>query len=319
LVDGRSGTGLVETAILTALDSLGARAGKRHVRNTKVLGEVEERTGLAPGYAYEVLLDLARPWVLPVPLVEGKGNYGNLRGDPAASFRYTESRLSPAGEVAVAADHGELAPVPIGLINGNSHRQGSRPPFRPEGIIAAAREAIGRPEVTDRELADIIGPPSFPTGSAVVGDIEALMAGRPAELRLEARVNVGEDQRSVVIEAMPPGVDRGDVLASLSSRAKRHDWSGAYPDLDRATRVSIAEVQDVAGLDDDRFVCVAEPGAELDVLRDQIVDVHGIWAVIPVSLPQPLPAMVRRWVQAHAGEDLLASLARLEDAVARQR
>jgi hypothetical protein len=53
----RSGVGLVECAILEALDSLGVQVGRRWPRNARVLAVVEDRIGLAPGYAYEVLLD----------------------------------------------------------------------------------------------------------------------------------------------------------------------------------------------------------------------------------------------------------------------
>jgi hypothetical protein len=317
-VSERSGLGLVEAAIVAALDSLGGRADRRHIRNARVLAAVEERIGLAPGYGYEVLLDLARPWIMPVRLVDGQGNYGDRRGDPAASFRYTESRLSPAGEVALAAERGELAPVPIALINGNTHRQGTRPPFRPEGIIGAVREVIRRPKVTGNELISIIGPPDFPTGCTVTGDLAALAAGRPTVLRLQASVTVGTDHRSVTVEGLPPNVNRGDVLASLAARAERRDWAVRFPDLDRTTRLPLADVQDTAREDTDRFVCIPEPGTAPDSLRDQLMDVHGIWATVPVALPRPLPALVRQWVRAYVSEDLLTSLARLADAVARQ-
>lgn len=107
---------------------------------------MEKRIGLAPGYAYEVLVDLALPWKVPVRLVHGQGNYGEPSDDqPASHFRYTESRLSRAGEVVLAAERGEPALVPVGLINGSTHRDGTRPPFRPERIIEAARQAIRRP------------------------------------------------------------------------------------------------------------------------------------------------------------------------------
>src|ERR1700727_1742158 len=98
----RSGVGLVERTILEALDSLGARPG-RHRRSAQVLDAVEERIGLAPGYAYEVLLDLARPWTMPLLLVDGQGNFGTRGNDPAANYRYTEAGLSRAGQVVLAA------------------------------------------------------------------------------------------------------------------------------------------------------------------------------------------------------------------------
>ena len=83
----RSGVGLVECAILEALDALGAQPGRRHRRNARVLAVVEDRIGLAPGYAYQVLLDLARPWTMPLSLVDRQGNFGSRGNDPAANYR----------------------------------------------------------------------------------------------------------------------------------------------------------------------------------------------------------------------------------------
>jgi DNA gyrase subunit A len=109
----RSGVGLVECTILEALDSLGAQP-RRHRRSAKVLDAVEERIGLAPGYAYEVLLDLARPWQMPLLLVDGQGNFGTRGNDLAANYRYTEAGLSRLGEVVLAAERGGPGPGPGG-------------------------------------------------------------------------------------------------------------------------------------------------------------------------------------------------------------
>src|SRR5712691_7216980 len=188
----RSGLGVVELAILEALDSRGARPGRRYAGNTRVLADVEERIGLAPGYAYEVLLDLGRPWRLPVWLVDGLGGYGDVADQFHSEFRHTMARLSAAGQVAVAAERGDLAPVPIGLINGNTYREGRRPPFRPARIIEAVRQVIRRPRVTGEDLTDIIGLPDFPAGCTVTGDLATLAAGRSTDLRLQARVTIGD-------------------------------------------------------------------------------------------------------------------------------
>jgi hypothetical protein len=51
------------------------------------------------------------------------------------------------------------------------------------------------------------------------------------------------------------------------------------------------------------------------VLRDQIADFDGITTTLPVELPRSLPAMIRRWVRAYPDEDLLTSVARLENAI----
>lgn len=175
--------------------------------------------GLAPGYAYEVLCDLARPWTTPVNLVHGQGNFGSRGNDPPANFRYTQARITRAGRVALAAERGETAPLPIALINGNTYREGLRPPLRPRAIIDAVREVIKRPEVPDKELAGIVGLPYFLTGCMVTGSLAALAAGRRTELRLQARLSISDDRTKVVIENIPPNISTDDVAHIIASRA----------------------------------------------------------------------------------------------------
>jgi hypothetical protein len=173
----RTGLGVVEIALLEALEST------RLLRCDKALTNVEDRIGLAPGYAYEVLVDLARPWTMPVNLVQGQGNFGGRGDDPPANFRYTEARTTEARRAALASERGEIAPLPIATINGNTYREGLRPPFRPHAIIEAVREVIRRPDVTDGELTGMVGLPYFLTGCTVTGDLAALAAGQRTELR----------------------------------------------------------------------------------------------------------------------------------------
>lgn len=52
----RSGLGVAEVAILGAVQTSGFTGC------AKALARVEAAIGLAPGYGYEVLVDLARPW-----------------------------------------------------------------------------------------------------------------------------------------------------------------------------------------------------------------------------------------------------------------
>ena len=203
-------------AILESLDSVGALPDGKHVPSGKILSAVEERIGLAPGYAYEVLVDLAQSWTVPVPLVIGEGDFGSYRSGHRASFEYTDARLSRAGQVALAAERGAIAPVPVGIINGNTHREGTRPPFRPPGIIEAVRTVMSHAEVTDGELIDIVGPPQFPADCVVSGDLDALAQGVPAELRLEARVTISDDQGHVIIENISPNVTIQEAFNTLS-------------------------------------------------------------------------------------------------------
>jgi len=315
----RSGLGLIECTILKALDALdalGARPGRRHRSNATVLAVLEDRLGLAPGYGYEVLLDLGRSWTMPVSLIHPFGNFGSRGDDPAANFRCTDSRLSPAGTVALAAERGELAPVPLGLINGSTYRGGTRPPFRPEDIIEALRLSIRRPRVTGAELAAIVGPPAYGNGCIVSGDFAALAAGAPGG---PAAGGPGHDRRP------GPGRHR-EPPAQRQSRPHRAahrrpgpppDWAERYPGLHQHTRLPLQDIRDEssAARGTDRIVCVPRHGTSPADLRDLLLDVDGVFTTVEVALPRPLAATIRSWVRAHQGEDLLASLAALEEAV----
>ena len=316
----RSGIGVVECAILEALDSLGARPGRGARVNARVLAVVEDRIGLAPGYAYEVLLDLARPWVMPLRLVRGGGNFGSRGNDPPANFRYTESLLSPAGQVALAAERGDLAPVPIGLINGSVYREGIRPPFRPRAIIEALREVIQRPRITGKDLIAIIGPPCFLNGAAVTGDFAALAAGRQVVLRLESRVTVSDDHGSVLITNVPPNASPDDTATSLANLAMARHWASSHPDS-TGKHACRSRTYATSPHRDETLTCSSasqKPGTTAEQLRDQLLDVYGVYTEVHVALPRPLATMIRGWAKAYSGEDLLASLTALENAIRAQ-
>ena len=84
----RTGSGLVELAILETLSAATGSRPRAHVACTKAVAGIEERIGLGPRYGYEVLLDLARPWIIPVPTVSVLGNKGG-RNFPEAPGRST--------------------------------------------------------------------------------------------------------------------------------------------------------------------------------------------------------------------------------------
>jgi DNA gyrase/topoisomerase IV, subunit A len=311
----RTGLGVVEIALLEALET------SRFLRCAKALARVEERIGLAPGYAYEVLVDLARPWTMPVNLVQGQGNFGSRGNDPPANFRYTEARITRAGRAALAAERGEMAPLPIAIINGNTYREGLRPPFRPHAVIGAVREVIKRPGVTDAELTGMVGLPYFLTGCTVTGNLTALAAGRRTELRLQAQVSISDDRSTVVIENIPPNISTDDTASIIASRASAPRWASDHPGLHRITHLPLADLRDETSdraSPFGRIVCIPKPGTSPEQLRDMLLDVPGVCTTMPVALPRPLPALIRHWCQTNASEDLLASLAALEHATPSQ-
>ena len=251
--------------------------------------------------------------------MDGQGNFGTRGNDPAANYRYTEAGLSRAGQVVLAAERGDLAPVPVGLINGNVYREGLRPPFRPLAIIEALREVIQRPRVTGQDLIGIVGPPCFSNGCTVTGDFAAMAAGQPTTLRLEARVRVSDDQGSVLIENFPPNANPDEVATTLANRANMRAWAAEHPGLYGRTHLLLQEIRDESSeRHGDLLVCVPVRGTAAEQLREQLMNVYGVYTTVRVDLPRSLPVMLRSWVKAHAAEDLLTSLAALETAVLNQ-
>ena len=337
----RSGAGLVELAILEALDARRARPGGRAVSCETVLAALDDEIGLARGYAYQVLIDLAQGWKLPVPLIEGRGNFGSRGNDPPASPRYTQARLSPAGQVALAAERGQIAPVPIGMINGNTHREGIRPPLRPAGVIDAIRQVLRKPRLPGPAITAIVGPPDFITGCTVTGDLAALAAGQHAELGLHARVTVTDaahvrdrvtkaavpgrrppgftrdpGRPVIVIDKFPPYVNSDDVGLSIGKRAEEYSWHARHPELGALTGLPVTDVRDLSARGDYWYVCLPADGTPPQVLRDQLLTVHGVSIYITTRLPRPLPAMIRTWIRDWQQEDLAGSLTALENALA---
>jgi DNA gyrase subunit A len=313
----RSGVGAVQVAILEAL---AARPGRGFRSNEKLLSQAEAQIGLAPWYAYPVLVDLALPWKMPVTLVEGQGNFGSRGNDPAASRRYTESRLSDAGRVVLAAERRDLAPVPVGLINGNTYRDGTLPPFRPLAVVEAIRHVIRHPKVTGQAIIDIIGPPDFITGCTITGDLAAFAAGHPTELRLQAKITISDDRRAVIVENIPPNITTDDAAVSIAMRAQETFDLSRPAELRDATRLDVRSVNDEGSsrTPDGRIVCTPAAGVSPDEVLDQLTRVYGVYTTIYVALPRSLPATIRRWVKTNEGEDLPTSLTSLETAILSQ-
>ena len=174
---GRSGLGVLELAALRAVAELGGVPEAGHRKTTRVLDRLEQEHGIGARYAYPLLLDLAVPWRLHLPLLDVNGNVGSQHGDPPADARYTEVRLTQVGALALAAEQGDIDPVPLALVEGSLYRDGPVPPFDPRRVLEALRSGSGD-----------AGPPSLPTGGIVTGEVDALLAGRAARLQLGCEI-----------------------------------------------------------------------------------------------------------------------------------
>lgn len=307
----RTGLGPVEEALLLDLDDMGAGPQRPHVKSAHLLAEIERHFAVAPSYGYQVACDLAHHWTVWLRLLDGHGNFGGP-DDPPADPRYTELRLTPVGTLAVAAERGDGASLPIGLINGSIYAGGQRPPFSPGPLLRALIAVLDDPGIGDVALVDICGPPAFPTGSDVAGDVDAVLAGRPGTLRLTARVTPGVEAGHPVVRItnLPPGAKPRSVVGAIHSRVQNSAWDELPPELAASMRLPIADIKDAST---DRVVITCRPtgGVDADDLAERLRTLWGVHLDVRAVLPAPLPALLRAWVTDHAGAGTGDTLRRL--------
>lgn len=307
----RTGLGPVEEALLLTLDDTGAGPERPHVKSAHVLAQLERHFAMAPSYGYQVACDLAHDWAVWLRLLDGRGNFGSP-DQPPAEPRYTELRLTPVGTLAVAAERGDGASLPIGLINGSIYAGGQRPPFSPGPLLRALIALLDDPGIDDAALVDICGPPAFPTRCDVAGDAHAVLAGRPGTLRVTARVTRGvEGGHEVVhITNLPPGVKPQSVVSGIQSRVQNSPWDDLPPELAASMRLPIANCKD-ASTDTVVITCRPTPGVDANDLAKRLRTLWGVHLDVRAVLPAPLPALLRAWLTDHAGAGTRDSLERL--------
>ncbi|MFW5634753.1 MAG: DNA topoisomerase IV subunit A, partial [Erythrobacter sp.] len=197
LPDLRDGLKPVHRRLLWAMRQLGLRPDSAFKKSARVVGDVVGKYHPHGDVAaYDAMVRLAQPFSLRYPLVEGQGNFGNIDGDNAAAYRYTEVRLTrTAMELMAGLDEGtvtflptyngeeqepELMPglFPNLLANGSSGiavgMATNIPSHNVAEIIDATLELIDNPHVEHARLMELFAGPDFPTGGRIVDSPEAI-------------------------------------------------------------------------------------------------------------------------------------------------
>src|ERR1700691_3491979 len=185
LPDARDGLKPVHRRILYGMHILRLDPGTAFKKCAKIVGDVMGSFHPHGDQAiYEALVRLAQDFVSRFPLIEGQGNFGNIDGDNAAAYRYTEARV------------GELCDAALYL--------------------------IARPEATSEALLTFCPGPDFPTGGIVTDDraaiAETYRTGRGA-FRLRARwmkEEVGRGGWVAVVTEIPFGVQKSRLIEQLA-------------------------------------------------------------------------------------------------------
>lgn len=289
-----TGLGLLDLEILRAIEAAGARHDRPYLKTQRVLDVLNERTGIGANQAYESLCDMARPYVVHLPLVDFHGNYGSPDFGPAAA-RYTECRLTELGEAALAAERGEVGPLPITVINGDLHQGGRRPPLDPSRVVDAIRAAAdGAP---DRTIIQLVGLPSFPSRCVVTGDLEAFASGRPCEIMASAVMVDGQERGrpSVTITALPPFTSASLIAESVQQAVSYHGSRrpGLQSSTDDDAPCPVTDVNDGSASGQTQLIVTGRPEASHAEIRHFLDRVRTVHQHLQIELRHPIAALVR--------------------------
>ena len=245
LPDARDGLKPVHRRILYGMRLLRLDPGAQFKKSAKIVGDVMGNFHPHGDQAiYDALVRLAQDFSSRYPLVDGQGNFGNIDGDNAAAYRYTEARLTEVARLLledIDEDAVDFRPnydgvthepvvlpaaFPNLLANG---AQGiavgmatSIPPHNVAELCDAALYLIEQPKARTRTLLKYVLGPDFPTGGLVVDPpeviAEAYATGR-GSFRLRARwktEETGHGTYQIVVTEIPWQVQKMRLVERIA-------------------------------------------------------------------------------------------------------
>jgi topoisomerase IV subunit A len=246
LPDVRDGLKPVHRRLLWAMRLLKLDPAAAYKKCARVVGDtIGKYHPHGDQSVYDAMVRLAQDFSLRYPLVDGQGNFGNIDGDNAAAYRYTEARLTAAAiELMAGLDDGtvdyrptyngeeeepEVFPglFPNLLANGASGiavgMATSIPPHNVAEIIDAATHLIDNPKAEPSALMDFVAGPDFPTGGVIVDSASAIAAayatGR-GSFRVRAKWNQEDQGRgtwTAVVTEIPYQVQKSKLIEQIAA------------------------------------------------------------------------------------------------------
>src|ERR1700749_923408 len=237
LPDVRDGLKPVHRRILYAMNELGLRPPRKHVKCATIVGEVMGKYHPHGDSAiYDTLARMAQDFSMRYPLVDGNGTFGNIDGGGAAAMRYTEARLERLAtemlrdidaetvDFAPTYDGSRQEPVvlparfPNLLVNGGTGiavgMATNIPPHNLREVIDGTIAYIDDPDIDIEGLMHHIKAPAYPTAALTLGregirDVYATGRGR---VRVQAKAHIepiGQGKEAIIVTELPFQVRKG--------------------------------------------------------------------------------------------------------------
>lgn len=272
LPDVRDGFKPVHRRILYGMMRLGITHDKSTKKSARIVGEVLGKYHPhGDSSVYGALVRLAQDWNMRYPLVDGQGNFGSMDGDSAAAMRYTEARLSLAGEAMMQDldketvdmmpnfDNSLVEPtvmptrIPNFLVNGASGiavGMATNVPTHNLGeVIDGCVAYIDNPEIGIDELMHYVKAPDFPTGGYIMGMQgvrSAYETGRGrVVMRAKTEIETGDQHDTIVVTEIPYGVNKAELIKNIADLVNTKRIDGISNVNDESDREGLRIVVDV--------------------------------------------------------------------------
>ena len=273
LPDVRDGLKPVHRRILYGMNDLGVTPDKPHKKSARITGDVMGKYHPHGDTAiYDSMVRMAQWWSYRHMLVDGHGNFGSMDGDGAAAMRYTEARMSKIATEMLRDinkqtvdfidnyDGTEREPVvlparfPNLLVNGTTGiavgMATNIPPHNLAETIDAVKLVMENPEVTTRELMEVIPGPDFPTAGLVMGrsGIHKAYETGKGSITLRAKTHIetsSTGKEKIVVTELPYMVNKAKLVERIGELSREKRIEGLTALRDESSRDGIRVVMEV--------------------------------------------------------------------------
>ena len=272
--DLRDGLKPVHRRILWSMFEEGNTPDKPHKKSATTVGYVMGHYHPhGDSSIYDAMVRLAQDFNQRYMMVDGHGNFGNIEGDGAAAYRYTEARLSKISlemlrdirknTVDMMANFDETSPEPVVLpsripnvlVNGSMGiavgMATNIPPHNLSEVIDGCIAYIDNPEIDTLGLMNYIKGPDFPTGGIILGNSgikKAYETGRGSiTIRSRAYIEEKNNHSQIVITEVPYGVNTMELknkVAELVHNKIIDGISDYHTDLKDGVKITITLKRD---------------------------------------------------------------------------
>ena len=264
LPDVRDGLKPVHRRILYTMYESGLTSDKPFKKSATCVGDVLGKYHPhGDGSVYDAMVRLAQNFSMRYVLVDGHGNFGDVDGNPAAAYRYTEARMSKLSNQMLrdidketvdwdpnfdeSREEPRVLPsrFPNLLVNGSTGiavgMATNIPPHNLTEVINTCVAVLDDPEITMVDMMEHISGPDFPTGGIIMGrsGIRAAYATGRGKVMVRARTEFetfANDRTRIIVTELPYQVNKKELIKKIAEQVKDKKIEGVSDLRDETDR-----------------------------------------------------------------------------------